>query len=82
MEMSGFLPQCDPNELIVLAATKGGVSEAIMQTIQDEPNIEPARLFGRIEGISMAKPETQIPPQVLAEPLARAKQLARRIPRV
>jgi cysteine synthase len=81
MEMSGFLPQCDPSELIVLAATKGGVSEAIMQTIQDEPDIKPARLFDRIEGISMARPEMQIPALVLAEPLARAKQLARKMPR-
>jgi cysteine synthase len=43
-EMSSFLPQCNSKDLIVLAATKGGVSEAMMQAIQDRPNIEPAEL--------------------------------------
>jgi hypothetical protein len=47
-DMSGFLPQADPNELIALAATKGGISEAILRAIQAEPNIGPASLFERL----------------------------------
>lgn len=46
-EIDAFLPKTDPNELISLAATKGGVSEAIFQAIRNEPDVEPSDLFER-----------------------------------
>jgi S-sulfo-L-cysteine synthase (O-acetyl-L-serine-dependent) len=47
LDIDEFLPKADPDELISLAATKGGISKAIFQVIQDEPDIEPSDLFDR-----------------------------------
>lgn len=47
-EMSGFLPDGEPSELVALAATKGGITEAILKAFQAEPDIEPAILFDRL----------------------------------
>jgi hypothetical protein len=50
-EMS-FLLQGSPSDLMRLAVTKGGVSEAIMDAIRDEPNIKPARLYACSKGFA------------------------------
>ena len=51
-EIGNFLPHDNPNELLALIATKGGISESIMQAIQSEPNIKPSDLFDQISKYS------------------------------
>lgn len=40
-----FIPPGDPEELIRLMATKGGITEKIVQTLESQPDIEPQQLF-------------------------------------
>src|SRR5262249_29980556 len=46
-EIDSFLPKGDRSQLISLAATRGGISEAMMETMEKEPNIKPYDLFAR-----------------------------------
>jgi hypothetical protein len=47
VEINKFLPKREPSELISSATSKGGICDAIMQTIQEEPDITPSDLFNR-----------------------------------
>jgi pyrroline-5-carboxylate reductase len=44
-KLTELIPSGDPEELIKLMATKGGITEKIVQTIEAHPDIEPEQLF-------------------------------------
>jgi cysteine synthase len=54
-EMRSFLHYGSSSEMLQLAATKGGVSEAIIKAIRDEPDIKPARLYDCSKGFAFRK---------------------------
>lgn len=47
-KLQTLMPEGDPEHLLVLMATKGGITEKILQTLEVQPEIEPAKLFTQI----------------------------------
>jgi cysteine synthase len=47
IEIEKFLPEDEPTELMSLAVTKGGISQAMMIALEKEPSMKPCDLFSR-----------------------------------